>query len=119
MLQNMPVHPLWGDLKRRAVRLIEEHAYPVRRADGRIVCWCTPCGAALRGARCAIEKSTRIQYAVLRVPQYMPVRPLWGGFKRRAVRLIEEHAYPVRRADAASYAGAPLVGRLEEARGAP
>jgi hypothetical protein len=21
----------------------------------------------------------RIQYAVLRVPQYMPVRPLWGG----------------------------------------
>jgi hypothetical protein len=61
----------------------------------------------------------RIQYAVLRVPQYMPVRPLWGGFKRRAVRLIEEHAYPVRRADAASYAGAPLVGRLEEARGAP
>jgi hypothetical protein len=44
----------------------------------------------------------RIQYAVLRVPQYMPVRPSWGGFKGPATRLIEEPSHPVSCSDGRS-----------------
>ena len=89
-LPCMPVRPLWGGLKRRAVRRVGE--------------------------------ITSDPYAELvSMPQCMPVRPLWGGLTRRAMRRLEEHAKSVRRASehAAAHAGAPLAGRLEEARDAP
>jgi hypothetical protein len=53
--------------------------------------------------------------------QHVPVRPLWGGLRRRAVLRLEGHACFACRAggQAAARAGAPREGRLEEARGAP
>ena len=74
--------------------------------------WCIHCRLlarrGYRGARCAVGKSTRIQYAVLRrMPQGTPERPLWDGLQGCAMRLIEEHAYLVCRAD--GRAAAPAV----------
>jgi len=65
-------------------------------------------------------------YVVLQtvgMPQCMPVRPIWGGLKRRAVRRLEELSYFVshdaRGAHAAAHASTPCMGKPEVARGAP
>ena len=120
---------LWGGIKRRAVRRGEEHAYqyavlmlmPVRRKEEHAHPVClhvtehagAPLVGRLEEARGAPDRRARVSSAPCRWPHRMLVHPLWGGFKGRAVRHREEHAYPVcRAARAAVHAGAPPVGRL-------
>jgi hypothetical protein len=39
-----------------------------------------------------LEEYVNPYVVLVSMPQSMPVRPLWGGLKRRAMRRLEEHA---------------------------
>ena len=90
-LQREPACPLRGGLRRRAVRRLAEHTYPVCRAGGHAAVRAgAPHEGRLEEARGAPFRRACIPYAVLvGQQQRVPVRPMRGGLKRRAVRRLK------------------------------